>query len=57
MSLAVHFPVPCSALLGTVTGASLEAQLLEYSQQGNWDVKVKKILMKGKQRVKLAEVT
>ncbi|XP_076792195.1 inactive serine/threonine-protein kinase TEX14 isoform X2 [Arvicanthis niloticus] len=46
MSRAVHFPVPCPVLLGTLTDDSLEAQLHEYAKQGNY-VKVKKILKKG----------
>ncbi|GAB1296631.1 Inactive serine/threonine-protein kinase TEX14 [Apodemus speciosus] len=46
MSRAVHFPVPCPVLLGTLTDDSLEAQLHEYAKQGNY-VKVKKVLKKG----------
>ncbi|XP_059127444.1 inactive serine/threonine-protein kinase TEX14 isoform X4 [Peromyscus eremicus] len=46
MSRAVHFPIPCPVQLGTLTDDSLEAQLHEYTKQGNY-VKVKKILKKG----------
>ncbi|KAM6163629.1 inactive serine/threonine-protein kinase TEX14 [Rhynchocyon petersi] len=46
MSRPVHLPVPCPVKLGSLRNDSLEAQLLEYVQQGNY-VKVKKILKKG----------
>ncbi|XP_028937938.1 inactive serine/threonine-protein kinase TEX14 isoform X2 [Ornithorhynchus anatinus] len=45
MSRAVQLPIPCPVQLGTVRSDSIEAQLHECVQQGNY-IKVKKILKK-----------
>ncbi|XP_038615671.1 inactive serine/threonine-protein kinase TEX14 [Tachyglossus aculeatus] len=45
MSRAVHLPIPCPVQLGSVRSDSIEAELHECVQQGNY-IKVKKILKK-----------